>query len=82
MSDHVVKGKFTLTIEGHGDICTARCGSLNIDVHARTVEELLGTVKEDIDALWFSYALADDNELTLDAQEVKRKLLETFEEGA
>jgi hypothetical protein len=58
------------------------CERLGIDVHASTREELDLLLWEEIDVLWRNYALEDARNLTPDAQQLKRNLLEAIEEIA
>jgi hypothetical protein len=51
-----------------------------LDAFAGTVGELIDEVAEDLVVVWKEYALARDSELSPNARELKRHLLEAFEE--
>jgi hypothetical protein len=53
---------------------------LGIGLAAQSREELIGEVSNEIAFLWCEYAIKADKKLTLDAQELKRTLLEMIEE--
>lgn len=52
---------------------------LNISVYGDSLKELEKMLYEEMAFLWESYALEDDANMTLAAQELKKRLLETFE---
>lgn len=53
---------------------------LDINVFGKSREKIISELHEDFALLWKHYALADDVTLTKDAIELKKVLLETFDE--
>ena len=51
---------------------------MNISVYGDSLKEIEKMLYEEIAFLWESYALEDDANMTSAAQELKKRLLETF----
>ncbi len=68
------------TLDESQQVFCLEYSELGIDVYASTREELDFLLEAEIDVLWRNYALADDKELTPDAQELKDRLLGIIEE--
>jgi hypothetical protein len=58
-----------------------RDDSVGIDLFAESREELEATLQHELRLLWRDYAHAPDDTLTMDAQELKAKLLSSFSES-
>ena len=55
--------------------------TLGINVFAFTREQLLEELQEQLSALWFEYAIAEDEKLTPKALQLKRNLHDAIEES-
>lgn len=78
-----VKGDvpFSFKIKHDGYYFTATCKIFSlISCIADTKDELIQDVHSHIVLLWDEYALSDDSELSGGAKELKKRLLEFFEE--
>jgi hypothetical protein len=70
-----------LVLDESEQYLTASFEPLNMELTARTRQEIRQMIQEDLDVLWRKIALAEDATLTTGAKRIKAWLLEHFEEA-
>ncbi|MBS1912741.1 MAG: hypothetical protein JST22_12205 [Bacteroidetes bacterium] len=72
--------EITPTLDESQQVICLEYEPLGIDIYASTRDELDTLIYEELDVLWRNYALEDPRNLSLDARELKSKLLAAIEE--